>query len=153
MFGRQPSKNLVEILRFITDRMRYYCSYWCHFLLLKKKKRTAQTWFAKFGNFDIEDAPRFGKLVEADKDGIKALIDANQRITTRKIVRRLNLLNSTIHDQLKCLDFTSKLDKWAPNGKKCAIALMIIIVICFSNVKKWSKQSNTFRSHLVTRKQ
>ena len=36
-----------------------------------------QNWFAKFrsGNFDVEDAPRFGRPVEADEDTIKALID------------------------------------------------------------------------------
>ncbi|GFS66288.1 histone-lysine N-methyltransferase SETMAR [Trichonephila clavipes] len=39
-----------------------------------------QNWFAKFhyGNSDIEDAPRSGRPVDADKDTIKALIDANQ---------------------------------------------------------------------------
>ncbi|GFX73403.1 histone-lysine N-methyltransferase SETMAR [Trichonephila clavipes] len=39
-----------------------------------------QNWFAKFrfGNFDVEDAPRSGGPVEADKDAIKALVDANR---------------------------------------------------------------------------
>ncbi|GFV25146.1 histone-lysine N-methyltransferase SETMAR [Trichonephila clavipes] len=46
--------------------------------------RQCQNWFAKFrsGNFDVEDAPRSGRPVEADKDAIKALVDANRRITT-----------------------------------------------------------------------
>ncbi|GFV56672.1 histone-lysine N-methyltransferase SETMAR [Trichonephila clavipes] len=46
--------------------------------------RLCQNWFAKFrsGNFDVEDAPRSGRPVEADKDAIKALVDANRRITT-----------------------------------------------------------------------
>ncbi|GFU01624.1 histone-lysine N-methyltransferase SETMAR [Trichonephila clavipes] len=45
--------------------------------------RQWQNWFAKFrsGNFDVEDAPRSGRPVEADKDAIKALVDANRRIT------------------------------------------------------------------------
>ncbi|CAH2265523.1 jg10074 [Pararge aegeria aegeria] len=49
--------------------------------------RQCQNWFAKFrsGNFDVEDAPRSGRPVEADKDAIKALVDANRRITTREI--------------------------------------------------------------------
>ncbi|GFW37538.1 histone-lysine N-methyltransferase SETMAR [Trichonephila clavipes] len=36
--------------------------------------RQCQNWFAKFrsGNFDVEDAPRSGRPVEADKDAIKA---------------------------------------------------------------------------------
>ncbi|GFS83258.1 histone-lysine N-methyltransferase SETMAR [Trichonephila clavipes] len=34
------------------------------------KVRQCQNWFAKFrsGNFDVEDAPRSGRLVEVDKD-------------------------------------------------------------------------------------
>ena len=38
--------------------------------------RQCQNWFAKFrsGNFDVEDAPRSGRSVEADKDTIKALV-------------------------------------------------------------------------------
>ncbi|GFX39014.1 histone-lysine N-methyltransferase SETMAR [Trichonephila clavipes] len=49
--------------------------------------RQCQNWFAKFrsGNFDVEDAQRAGRPVEADKDAIKALVDANRRITTREI--------------------------------------------------------------------
>lgn len=62
--------------------------------------RQCQNWFAKFrsGNFDVEDAPRSGRPVEADKDAIKALVDANRRITTREIGLRLNLSNSTVYD-------------------------------------------------------
>ncbi|GFX81051.1 histone-lysine N-methyltransferase SETMAR [Trichonephila clavipes] len=73
-----------------------------------------QNWFAKFrsGNFDVEDAPRSGRPVEADKDAIKALVDANRRITTREIRLRLNLSNSTVYDHLKGLGLSSKLDVW-----------------------------------------
>ena len=69
-------------------------------------ERQCQNWFAKFrsGNFDVEDAPRSGRPVEADEDTIKALIDANRRITTCEIAERLNLSNSTVHDHLKRLD-------------------------------------------------
>ncbi|GFS79440.1 histone-lysine N-methyltransferase SETMAR [Trichonephila clavipes] len=74
--------------------------------------RQGQNWFAKFrsGNFDVEDAPRSGRPVEADKDAIKALVDANWRITTREIGLKLNLSNSTIYDHLKGLGLSSKLD-------------------------------------------
>ena len=55
-------------------------------------------------NFDpailILKMPRSGRLVEADEDTIKALIDVNRRITTREIAERLNLSNSTVHDHL-----------------------------------------------------
>ncbi|GFU79176.1 histone-lysine N-methyltransferase SETMAR [Trichonephila clavipes] len=76
-----------------------------------------QNWFAKFrsGNFDVEDAPRSGRPVEADKDAIKALVDANRQITTREIGLRLNLSNSTVYDHLKGLGLSSKLDVWVPH--------------------------------------
>jgi len=79
--------------------------------------RQCQNWFAKFrsGNFDLKDAPRSGRLVEADKDAIKALLDANRRITTREIGLRLNLSNSTVYDHLKGLGLSSKLDVWVPH--------------------------------------
>ena len=84
-------------------------------------ERQCQNWFAKFrsGNFDVEDAPRSGRPVEEhnrpDEDTIKALIDANRRITTREIAERLNLSNSTVHDHLKRLGLISKLDIWVPH--------------------------------------
>ncbi|GFX50619.1 histone-lysine N-methyltransferase SETMAR [Trichonephila clavipes] len=79
--------------------------------------RQCQNWFAKFrsGNFDVEDAPRSGRPFEADKDAIKALVDANRRITTREIGLRLNLSNSTVYDDLKGLELSSKLDVWVPH--------------------------------------
>ncbi|GFS47988.1 histone-lysine N-methyltransferase SETMAR [Trichonephila clavipes] len=61
------------------------------------------------------DAPR---SVEADKGRlklIKALVDANRRITTREIGLRLNLSNSTVYDPLKDLGLSSKLDVWVPH--------------------------------------
>jgi transposase len=63
-------------------------------------KRQCQNWFGKFrsGNFDVEDAPRSGRPVEADEDTIKVLIDENRRITTREIAERLNLSNSPVPD-------------------------------------------------------
>ncbi|XP_046819198.1 histone-lysine N-methyltransferase SETMAR-like [Vespa crabro] len=66
--------------------------------------RQCQNWFAKFrsGNFDVKDASCSGRPVKADKDTIKALVDANRRITTPvRSVRGLGL--------------TSKLDIWVPH--------------------------------------
>ncbi|GFU97202.1 histone-lysine N-methyltransferase SETMAR [Trichonephila clavipes] len=79
--------------------------------------RQCQNWFAKFrsANFDVEVVPRSGRPVEADKDAIKALVDANRRITTREIGLRLNLSNSTVYDHLKGLELSSKLDVWVPH--------------------------------------
>ncbi|GFT59070.1 histone-lysine N-methyltransferase SETMAR [Trichonephila clavipes] len=79
--------------------------------------RQCQNWFAKFrsGNFDVEDAPRSGRPVEADKDSIKELVDVNRRIPTREIGLRLNLSNSTVYDHLKGLGLSSNLDVWVPH--------------------------------------
>ncbi|GFV01760.1 histone-lysine N-methyltransferase SETMAR [Trichonephila clavipes] len=66
--------------------------------------RQCQNWFVKFrtGNFDVEDAPRSGRPVEADKDAIKALVDANRRITSREIGLRLLPDNTTINSEVYC---------------------------------------------------
>ncbi|GFV28681.1 histone-lysine N-methyltransferase SETMAR [Trichonephila clavipes] len=56
-------------------------------------------WFAKFrsGNFDVEDAPRSGRPVEADKYAIKALVDTNRRIKTqRNLCRRIDVCDSLL---------------------------------------------------------
>ncbi|GFS67982.1 hypothetical protein TNCV_1362241 [Trichonephila clavipes] len=45
---------------------------------------------------------------------IKALVDANRRIT-REIGLRLNLSNSTAYDHLKGLELSSKLNVWVPH--------------------------------------
>jgi ATP/maltotriose-dependent transcriptional regulator MalT len=80
-------------------------------------KRQCQNWFAKFrsDSFDVEDEPRSGRPVEVIEIIIKALIDANRRITTREIAERLNLSNSTVHDHLKRLGLISKLDICVPH--------------------------------------
>lgn len=80
-------------------------------------ERQCQKWFAKFrsGNFDLKDAPRPGRPLEADVDQIKSLVDANRRITTREIAERLNLSNSTVHKHMKSLGLISKLDIWVPH--------------------------------------
>ncbi|GFU92285.1 histone-lysine N-methyltransferase SETMAR [Trichonephila clavipes] len=46
---------------------------------------------------------------------IKALVDANRRITTLEIGLRLNLSNSAVYDHLKGLGLSSKLDVWVPH--------------------------------------
>ncbi|GFX68238.1 histone-lysine N-methyltransferase SETMAR [Trichonephila clavipes] len=62
-----------------------------------------------------EDVPRSGRPVEADKDAIKALVEANRRITTREIGLRLNISNSTVYGHLKGPGLSSKLDVWVPH--------------------------------------
>jgi len=80
-------------------------------------ERQCQNWFKKFrsGKFDVEDSSRYGRPIEADENIIKALIDSNRRITTREIDQTLHLFNSTAHDHLKRLGFTSKLNTCIPH--------------------------------------
>lgn len=72
---------------------------------------------------DLKDAPRFGRSVEADEDQIiKTLVEANRRITTRKIAANL-------HDLIKLFFFIKK--------KKWSFTLA-------QETKSLSKQSTTF---------
>ncbi|GFW48364.1 histone-lysine N-methyltransferase SETMAR [Trichonephila clavipes] len=127
------------------------------------------------GESRMPNAPRSGRPVEADKDAIKALVDANRRVTTREIGLRLNLSNSTVCDHLKGLGLSSKLDVWVPHVLTERIAsqtchenypfLMRITtgdekwVVC-NNVKRkrsWSKKdepalSNHFQSRCSPKK-
>ncbi|GFS75243.1 histone-lysine N-methyltransferase SETMAR [Trichonephila clavipes] len=89
------------------------CCYWKKKIPIAREKRSVKDCYLL--RIETGDAPRSGKPVEADKDAIKALVDANQRITTREIGVRLNLSNSTVYDHLKGLGLSSKLDVWAPH--------------------------------------
>ncbi|GFT57266.1 histone-lysine N-methyltransferase SETMAR [Trichonephila clavipes] len=111
--------------------------------------RQCQNWFAKFrsGNFDVEDAPRSGRPIEADKDAIKALVDANRRITTREIGLRLNLSNSTVYDHLKSLGLSSKLDVWVLHVLT-KINLCRRIDVCDSLLKR--HENDPFLKRIIT---
>ncbi|GFV92352.1 histone-lysine N-methyltransferase SETMAR [Trichonephila clavipes] len=75
LFYYRKGRNAVQVRKKLTDVYGESVLTVCQ----------CQNWFAKFrsGNFDVEDAPRSGRSIEADKDAIKALVDANWRITTR----------------------------------------------------------------------
>ncbi|XP_047353566.1 histone-lysine N-methyltransferase SETMAR-like [Vespa velutina] len=117
--------------------------------LEKNPIRQCQNWFAKFrsSNFDVEDAPRSGRPVKVDKDTIKALVDANRRITTREIGERLNLLNSTVYDHLKGLGLTSKLDIWVPHVLT-EKNLCHCVNVCDSLLKRHG--NDPFLKHIIT---
>ncbi|GFX97650.1 histone-lysine N-methyltransferase SETMAR [Trichonephila clavipes] len=72
-----------------------------------------------------------GRPVEADKDAIKALVDANRQITTHEIGLRLNVSNSTVYDHLKGLGLSSKLDVWVPHVLAENRFSNITKIICF----------------------
>ncbi|GFV22487.1 histone-lysine N-methyltransferase SETMAR, partial [Trichonephila clavipes] len=100
-------KNTVQARKKLTDVCREVVLRVCQ----------CQNCFAKFrsGNFDVEDALRSRRPVEAEKDAIKALVDANRRITTREIGLRLNLSNLTVYDHWKGLGLSSKRNVWFPH--------------------------------------
>ncbi|GFU41311.1 histone-lysine N-methyltransferase SETMAR [Trichonephila clavipes] len=111
--------------------------------------RQCQNWFAKFrsSNLDVEDAPRSGRPVEADKDAIKALVDVNRRTTTREIGLRLNLSNSTVYDHLKGMGLSSKLDVWVPHVL-AERNLCHRIDVCDSLLKR--HENDPFLKHIIT---
>ncbi|GFX03053.1 histone-lysine N-methyltransferase SETMAR [Trichonephila clavipes] len=73
---------------------------------------------ARTGSLNFDSAILMSKMHHV-REGrlkmIKALVDANRRITTREIGLRLNLSNSTVYDHLKGLGLSSKLDVWVPH--------------------------------------
>lgn len=74
-------------------------------------------WFQKFrcGDFDLQDAPRFGRPVTTDPDQIKALIDSDRHLTTTQIGHNLNIDHSTVSRHLRKLGMVKKLDVWVPH--------------------------------------
>ncbi|XP_047365378.1 histone-lysine N-methyltransferase SETMAR-like [Vespa velutina] len=111
--------------------------------------RQCQNWFAKFrsGNFDVEDAPRSGKPVTANKDTITALVDANRQIITLEIGEKLNLSNSTIYDHLKGLGLTPKLDIWVPHVLTLR-NLCRRVDVCDSLLKR--RENDPFLKRIIT---
>lgn len=113
------------------------------------QERQCQRWFTKFraGNFDVNDAPRSGRPVEVDNDQIKALIEANPRSTTRDIAEALNVHHSTVHDHLRRLGFTSKLDIWVPHELK-EVQLINRMNMCDTNLKR--NEAEPFLKRIIT---
>ena len=66
-------------------------------------ERQCQNCFAPFcsGDFDLKDAPRFGRPIEVDDDKIKAMIENNRRNTTREIAEKLNMSHTCVERHLK----------------------------------------------------
>ena len=108
-----------------------------------------QNWFSKFrsGYFDLEDAPRSGRSINADDDKIKALVDADHHITTRKIAEQLKWSDLTVHDHLKHPGLDSKLDTWVPHKLK-EIDLVRRITISDSLLKR--VENEPFFKRIVT---
>ena len=80
-------------------------------------ERQCQNWFARFrfGNFDLKDAPCFGRPTEVNDDKIKAIIENNQGSTTREIAEMLNISHTCFERHLKQLGYVNKLDVRVPH--------------------------------------
>ena len=59
--------------------------------------RTAQHWFHRFknGNFEFDDLPHSGRLLQVDMDLLKELIEQDPRLTTRCLAERLGCSHIT----------------------------------------------------------
>ena len=73
-----------------------------------------QKWFAKFhaGDFSLDDAPGSGRPGEVDSDQMKALLESNQRYTTRAIANTLKISKSSIENHLYQLGHVYHFDIW-----------------------------------------
>ena len=111
--------------------------------------RQCQNWFARFrsGDFDLKDAPRSGRPTEVDDDNIKAMIESNQRSTTRVIAEKLNISHTRVQRHLKQFGYVNKLDIWVPH-KLNRIQLTKRISICDSLLKR--NETDPFLKRIIT---
>ncbi len=72
--------------------------------------RTAQHWFNRFknGNIELDDLPRSGIPLEVDLDVLKQLIGEDRRLTARRLTDRLGCVHATVETHLKELGKTWK---------------------------------------------
>ena len=112
-------------------------------------KLQCQNWFARFRSrdFDLKNAPRSGCPTKVDDDKIKAMIENNQRSTTREIAEKLNISNTCVERHLKQLDYVNKLDIWVPH-KFNEIQLTKRISICDSLLKR--NETDPFLKRIIT---
>lgn len=80
-------------------------------------ERTVQRWFAKFrsGDMSLENEERGRPETVIDNDHLKALIEADTRITVRELATDLNVSIGTISQHIKAIGKVKKLDKWIPH--------------------------------------
>ena len=76
--------------------------------------RTAQRWFNRFdnGNIELDDSSRCGRPVEVDLDRLKQLIENDPRLTTRCLAEQLGCSHTTVETHLNELRKTWKYGVW-----------------------------------------
>lgn len=81
-------------------------------------ERTAQEWFVKFktGCIDIEDAPRSGRPVELDEDGLKTLLKENSRQTQQELATKMGCSQESVSRHLASMGIVRKLGVWVPHA-------------------------------------
>ena len=112
-------------------------------------ERQFQNWFARFHSedFHLKDAPRSGRPTEVDDDKIKAMIENNQRSTTREIAEKLNISHTCVQRHLKQLGYVNKLDIWVPQ-KLNKIQFTKRVSICESLLKR--NETDPFLKRIIT---
>jgi histone-lysine N-methyltransferase SETMAR len=80
-------------------------------------KMTVNRWYARFreGNFELSDAPRSGRPVEFDEERLVALLQENNRQTTRELAEQMGCDQSTIVRHLQSMGKVQKLGSWVPH--------------------------------------
>ena len=95
----------------------------------------------------MQDAPYTDRPPTTDDYKIKALIKTNWHMTTREIVEKLDILNSTVCLHLQQLGYVNKLNIWVPHELK-EIHLTKRINICDSFLNR--NQNYLFLKRIIT---
>jgi [histone H3]-lysine36 N-dimethyltransferase SETMAR len=80
-------------------------------------ERSCREWFRRFksGDMDVEDKPHTGRPIEIDKEKLKAMIEADPKLTTRELADMLSTHYTTVDRHLKSLGKVSKLGQLVPH--------------------------------------
>ncbi|KAG8239603.1 hypothetical protein J437_LFUL019245, partial [Ladona fulva] len=81
-------------------------------------ERTAHDWYAKFkkGNFDLKDAPCYGRPVEFDEERLNQLLHENPRQTTRELAEKMECSHTAIEKNLHSMGKVQKCGAWVPHA-------------------------------------
>ena len=103
--------------------------------------RTCQKWFTRFreGNFDLEDEQRPGRPQELETGGLQALLDEDQRQSTRERAAQMNVDHSTVLRRLHDMDKINKVGKWVPH-KLSEININQRLSTCISLLARYKKK-------------
>ena len=107
-------------------------------------ERQCQNWFASFRSkdFDLKDAPRFGRPTKVVGDKIKAMIENNRRSTTREILNKIQLTKwiSISDPLLKCNETDPFSKRIITDDEKWVVYENIV------RKRSWSKRDESAQS-------